>query len=90
MRYRDVKAMPGSTLTELQDTSRVSRCNHPGLDRGNVSHFSIQEALSRVGMHKIVDAGTAATPVAFGHFQKLQLRDLLQHGAGLLADFLCV
>ena len=70
------KPMPGDSLAQLQNAARVARDNELGLYGSDMGDLTVQKLLSSVGVSQVIDPGTPAAPVAFRHFEQLQLGDL--------------
>src|SRR5262249_45708346 len=76
MQYFDSEPVLRHPLAELQDATGIPRDDELRLHARQMCHFTVEEALRRLGVEEIVDPGTAAAPVAFGDLKQLQLWNL--------------
>jgi hypothetical protein len=59
------------SLTELQHAARISGGNELRLHGNQMRHLAVEQRLRGVWMEEIVNASTAAAPIAFRDFQEL-------------------
>ena len=90
MPHLGVEPVLRHALTELQDTTGIPCDNELWLHGSQMRHFTVEEGLGGLRMEEVVNASAATAPIAFGDFEQLELRYLLQQGARLLADLLAV
>ncbi len=73
----------GERRPQLQDAARISGDDEVRLQRGDVIGFAITQFRGGFGLDEIVDSRRTTAESAFGDFQQLQIRNLLEQRAGL-------
>src|SRR5262245_599142 len=64
------------TLTELEDAAGIPADDELRLHARQMRYFAVQEGPRSLWVQEVVDPSTAATPVAFGHFEHVQIWNL--------------
>jgi hypothetical protein len=71
MSYIDGQPVLRHSLTELQYAARIPCDNELWLHGNQMRHLPVEQRLRGLWMEEVVNASTAAAPIAFRDFQEL-------------------